>query len=299
MIGGLAALRALMNQPDHPAVASPAAYNKLRIGAVSYLNTKPLVAGLPALLPEADLVFDYPSRLADALATAALDIALVPSIARAYHADWQIVSDACIGCRGPVLSVKLMFRVPPDRVRRLALDEASQTSAVLARILLAELVGVRPRLETLAWGSPPEENRADAVLVIGDRAIRDGGSEFVEVWDLGERWYRWTGRPFVFALWMARAGVATEAVAVALAQARDQGCRRLVQIAQEEAVGMQLPQPLVEKYLCHNLYYRLGPDQIEGLQLYYQQAARHGLIPQPPLVTGPDGPPPRGTAATH
>ena len=110
--------------------------SKLRIGAVTYLNTKPLVHGLAALLPTAELIYDYPSRLADALATGELDIALVPSAEVLQHSEWTIVSDACIGCRGPVLSVKLLFRVPPSEVRTLSLDEGSRTSAVLAQILL-------------------------------------------------------------------------------------------------------------------------------------------------------------------
>ena len=107
----------------------------IRIGAVSYLNTKPLVYRLAESLPEAEVVYELPSRLSAALAAGELDIALVPSIELATHPEWRIVSDACIGCRGPVLSVKLAFRVPPAQVRTLALDEGSRTSTQAERLL--------------------------------------------------------------------------------------------------------------------------------------------------------------------
>src|SRR3954453_5856685 len=186
----------------------------MRIGAVNYLNSKPLVYGLDALAPKVRLSFDLPSRLADSLAAGRLDGALIPSVEFFRSPGYAVVSDACVACRGPVLSVKLHFRVPPPDVRSGALDEGSRTSAALARILLAEQYGVRPRLEPLAIGCGLETTDADAVLLIGDRAIASAergvwkgegeapspcplpegeGSKFVDVWDLGERWSEWTG----------------------------------------------------------------------------------------------------------
>src|SRR6266849_6119233 len=121
----------------------------LRIGAVNYLNSKPLIEGLPELVPEAELVLDFPSRLADRLSEGTLDVALVPSIACLLAPHYEVVSDACVAARGPVLSVKLYFRTEPRHVRRLALDAGSRTSATLARILLAEHHGILPDLEPL------------------------------------------------------------------------------------------------------------------------------------------------------
>ena len=144
----------------------------MRIGAVNYLNSKPLVCGLEALAPEVRLTYDLPSRLADSLSAGRLDVALVPSVEFFRTPGYRIVSDACVACRGPVLSVKLYCRVPPNEVRRVALDEGSRTSSVLVQILLAELCGVRPRWETLAIGCGLESTDADAVLLIGDRAMR-------------------------------------------------------------------------------------------------------------------------------
>src|SRR5215211_2831806 len=167
----------------------------MRIGAVNYLNSKPLVYGLEALAPQMRVTYDLPSRLADSLTAGRLDVALVPSVEFFRTPGSTIVSDACVACRGPVLSVKLHFRVPPGEVRRVALDEGSRTSAALTRILLAELYGVQPKWESLPIGCGMETTDAHAVLLIGDRAIANGSQNaaFVEVWDLGERWCDWTG----------------------------------------------------------------------------------------------------------
>src|SRR5688572_30474580 len=208
----------------------------MRIGAVNYLNSKPLVCGLEDAARDVRVTYDLPSRLADSLSAGRLDVALVPSVEFFRGGGQRIVSDACVACRGPVLSVKLHFRVPPREVRSVALDEGSRTSAVLTQILLAERCGVRPRWERLAIGSGVEATDADAVLLIGDRAIasgqgvretkrqgdgetgrgREGETEaasFCEVWDLGEQWTEWTGLPFVFAMWVARDGVDVPEVA--------------------------------------------------------------------------------------
>jgi len=257
---------------------------------VNYLNTKPLVYGLSERLPEAEIVFDLPSLLADALAADELDVALVPSITLADHPEWTIVSDACIGCRGPVLSVKIVFRVPPAQVRTLALDEGSRTSAVLAQILLLQLYGIRPTLTSLPIGNSPADTSADAVLVIGDRAIVSDDRLFVEVWDLGDRWCRWSELPFVFAMWVARPGIDADSFATALSAARDDGCLHLEEITQEQSATMHLPTELIHDYLQHNLYFRLDKQQLAGLNLFYQQAATFGLIPNAPHVNFNDCP---------
>ena len=268
---------------------------RLRIGAVNYLNTKPLVYGLSERLPGAKIVFDLPSRLADRLAAGELDVALVPSITLAHHPEWTIVSDACIGCRGPVLSVKVMFRVPPAQVRTLALDEGSRTSAVLAQVLLHQLYGIRPELINLPMSDSPDEASADAILVIGDRAISSAAAAaddhpFVEIWDLGDRWCRWSELPFVFAMWVARPGIETVDVAAALSAARDEGCQQLAEITREQSATMQLPTELIHEYLHHNLYFRLDTKQLQGLDYFYQQAAALGLIPTAPQVNFDDCP---------
>ena len=173
------------------------------IGAVTYLNSKPLVEGLAELLPDTRIHLDFPSRLADHLVSGRLDVALVPSIEYFRGEDYEVLSDACVAAHGPVLSVKLYTRVPWGEIKTLALDEGSRTSATLARILLAERHGVLPHLEPLPLNHQTEDTTADAMLLIGDRAILPPKEKFLATWDLGEEWFHWTGLPFVFAMWVS------------------------------------------------------------------------------------------------
>ncbi|MFM8634969.1 MAG: menaquinone biosynthetic enzyme MqnA/MqnD family protein [Planctomycetia bacterium] len=259
--------------PAIPPSASP------RIGAVQYLNTKPLVHGLAAA--GAEVSYDLPSWLADRLAARSLDVALIPSIELFRGDGYRIVSDACIGCRGPVMSVKLFFRTAPARVRRLAVDEGSRTSAALARILLAERFGVVPTVETLPIGDGLADTAADATLLIGDRALglAAGAGSFQLIWDLGDEWCRWTGLPFVFAVWAARRDLDVRSVEPLLESARDAGRASLAAIAAAEAAGHGLTVPQCLSYLRDNLHYQIGPREREALSLFYQHAATLSLVP--------------------
>jgi chorismate dehydratase len=252
---------------------------KIRVGAVSYLNTKTLIYDFAEFAPEAVLVLDYPSRLADSLAAGTLDVALIPSIEFLQDPGYTIVSDACIGCRGPVLSVKLFSRVPPDAIRTLALDEGSRTSAALVRILLHERFGITPQTEPLPLGNALAESRADAVLLIGDRAIHSPPGNFAEVWDLGDEWCRWAELPFVFAMWTARAGTDLRGVERALELSRDAGVANLAAIAKREAAPLGLTLPECHGYLRDNLHFYLGPRELRGLELFYNLAQKQGLAP--------------------
>jgi len=255
----------------------------IRIGAVSYLNTKPLVHGLEKRLSElakpAELAFDLPSRLADRLSAGELEVALIPSIEAFQDPTYSIISNACIGCRGPVLSVKLLCRKPAAEIRTLALDEGSRTSAALVRILLQERFGLTPEISSLPIGSGVADNNADAVLLIGDRAIHPTAGSFVETWDLGEVWREWSGLPFVFAMWTARAGVDLSDVEPALIAARDGGVAALSAIATDEAPGADLTHEQCLHYLRDNLHFYLGESERQGLALYYKHAAKLGLAP--------------------
>ncbi len=252
----------------------------LRVGAVSYLNTKPLVYSLAARAPYAQVMFDLPSRLADRLAAGALDVALIPSIEFFQDPSYTIISDACIGARGPVLSVKLLFRKPPAQVRTLALDEGSRTSAALARVLLKERFDIEPVRQPFPLGMPLEQTTADAVVMIGDRAMHPPRGKFVEIWDLADEWCRWSELSFVFAMWVARAGVDLQGLETALSEARDAGVRNLEAIAAAEAGAVGLTAPAAHRYLRDNLYFHLGPREQQGLALFYDHAARLGLAPQ-------------------
>lgn len=251
----------------------------LRVGAVSYLNTKPLIYDFASLVPDATLSLDYPSRLADQLAVGSLDVALIPSIEFFQDPTYAIVSNACIGCRGPVLSVKLFSRVPIDRIRTLALDEGSRTSAALVRILLHERCGVVPQCEPLPLGNSLDDTRADAVLLIGDRAMHSPPGKFVDVWDLGDEWVRWTGLPFVFAMWTARAGCDLRGLDAGLERARDAGLAHLDEIAAREAPPLGLTKPECLAYLRDNLHFVLADSELRGLERFHKLAQKLNLAP--------------------
>ena len=288
----------------------------MRIGAVNYLNSKPLVYGLEQLAPESQVRFDLPSRLADSLASERLDVALIPTVELFRSPGYSIVSDACVACHGRVLSVKLHFRVPPAIVRTVALDEGSRTSAALTQILLAELHGVSPKWEPLPIGRGLDATAADAVLLIGDRAITSREQEArrgewraesseqgagsgeqkqmrrehtgsplqaqrstCDVWDLGEVWRDWTGLPFVFAMWTARPGVETNEIAPVLVAARDNGVRHLDEIAAAAASELEISVELATSYLRDNLHFSLGPAERDGLSRFYRLCLKHGLVP--------------------
>ncbi|MCE9547237.1 MAG: menaquinone biosynthesis protein [Planctomycetia bacterium] len=252
---------------------------RLRIGAVNYLNSKPLVYELARRAPFAEVTYDLPSRLADSLAAGRLDVALIPSIESVQQPGYRVVSDACIGCRGPVLSVKLFSRTPIEKIRTVALDEGSRTSAALVQILLARQFQLRPKLEPLPIGSGADATTADAVLLIGDRAMHSPPSRFAVVWDLGDQWCRITGLPFVFAMWTARPGVNVEPLEEVLSEVRDAGVAHIDQIAAVEAAPLGLTEPQCRDYLRNNLNFFLGPGEQQGLELFLRYAAELGLAP--------------------
>jgi chorismate dehydratase len=250
---------------------------KIRIGAVEYLNTKPLVYNLAKIAPLAEIVFDVPSRLADRLKIGELDVALIPSIEFFDDPEYRIVSDACIACRGPVMSVKLFSRVPADRIATLALDEGSRTSAALVQILLKERHGLTPSIDPLPLRATLNDTSADAVLLIGDRAIHSPPGRFAEVWDLGDEWRRWTGLPFVFAMWVARNGTDLQGIEVALSDARDAGVAHLAEIAEHEAADKGLTVPQCLTYLRDNLHFYFGTHERAGLARFHQLATELNL----------------------
>lgn len=255
---------------------------RFRVGAVNYLNSKPLIEDLAELSSQVDLQLDFPSRLADRLGRGELDVALIPSVECLLGPapGYEIVSDACVATHGPVLSVKLYTRVPWDKVQTLALDAGSRTSAALSRILLAERFGVRPELQPLPLELDTQATTADAILLIGDRAMHAPAEMFYDVWDLGEEWTRWTGLPFVFAMWATRAGQELGDVEDALCQARDRGCQRFPEIALREAPLLGISQQVAVDYLTENLYFKLGPDERRGFARYREFAVKQGLVPK-------------------
>lgn len=251
----------------------------LRVGAVSYLNSKPLIEGFSVALPSASLLLDVPSRLADELQKGRLDVALIPSVEAFSDPDYVIVSDACVATHGPVMSVKLYSRVPLGEIRTLALDEGSRTSACLTKVILSERFGVEPKIESLPLQQGTEATTADAILLIGDRAMHAPAETFHTVWDLGEEWLRWTGLPFVFAMWVARRDTDLRGVGEALSAVRDLGLLSIGAIAERESGALGISAEVAQHYLTHNLHFRLGSAERQGLKQFHQLAAELGLVP--------------------
>lgn len=251
----------------------------VRIGAVRYLNSKPLIENFEQHAPDSELILDYPSYLADGLANHELDVALIPSVEYFGHPDYEIVSDACVASRGPVMSVKLYSRTHFGDIKTLALDEGSRTSAALVQVMLAERYGVLPELKPFSLNQTTESTKADAILMIGDRAIHPPKESFQETWDLGEEWFQWTGLPFVFAMWVTRKETELGDIPAALEEARNQGEDAIPNIAKREASQLGIRVETAQQYLTKNLHFRLGSAERSGLTLFSELAQKLELIP--------------------
>jgi chorismate dehydratase len=250
------------------------------IGAVSYLNTKPLVAGLDAVSDKYRLVFDLPSRLADRLASGELDVALIPSVEASLNPNYRIISDACIGCKGPVWSVKLLSRVAdPQQIKTLALDEGSRTSRALTKVILAHRHGCRPELVNLPMNQNWRDADANAVLIIGDRAMNVDAAGFQWQWDLGQIWNQWTGLPFVFAMWVARRDEDLDFLGSVLSAARDRGVSQTESLVNQYHLDYSLTPDQCRDYLDNKLHFHLGSEEKMGLSLFYKYAAELSLVP--------------------
>ena len=235
--------------------------SSLRVGAVSYLNAKPLYHKLSEFAPEVRLSMDVPSRLAEQLAAGDLDVALIPSVEylKGVSHGYRALPGFAIAARGAVRSVKLFSRVPFGSIERLALDAGSRTSQALTRVWLDHAHGARPvRIEELPLGVPAQESTADAVLVIGDRAMKVPDRDFHAVVDLAEAWNGLTGLPFVFALWVVRDGVDLGDLPEALERCRASGLADAASIAAEFGPRLGLDESACYDYLTRTLSYDLG-----------------------------------------
>ena len=265
---------------------------RVRVGAVNYLNTKPLIEDLSAFAPNAELRLDLPSRLADQLRDGRLDVGLIPVIEYLRGENYTHVPGVSIASRGAVLSVTLFSRVPWAEIKSVALDEGSRTSVALTKVLLLHRHGITPRTVQLPIDTPAEEMTTDAVLLIGDRAMQACLPGYEYAYDLGQEWFDWTGLPFVFAVWAVRPGVDLRGVDEGLRAARDHGLRRVGHIAWREAPGLRLDAGMCRRYLSNILSFDLGEPELAGLRRFHQLAAELGLAPAvgelreyaPPLV---------------
>jgi chorismate dehydratase len=219
-----------------------------------------------------ELEFRVPSECADALASGAADIGIVPSF-ELTRQDLDILRGAGIACHGPVRSILLVAAKPLGEVRTLAADSSSRTSVELARIILDRKYGVRPKLLPHAPDLDAMLGAADAALIIGDPALRiDPASLPYEVRDLGADWVEMTGYPMVFAVWAARKGVANESIAQAFRDSCRFGLERIDEIVEAEAERRGFAPELARQYLTRHIVHELGPRDYQGMRLFLEWA---------------------------
>jgi chorismate dehydratase len=290
----------------------------LRISAISYLNTAPLMwdfehgeAGR-----EFDISYTLPSACARALEAGTADIGIIPAAAYAQIPGLVVLPGVAIASLRPVRSILLVNRVPVDKIRTVALDTSSMTSVALTKILFEKWLGGGRTFTSMAPNLDNMLAAHDAALVIGDPALQIDRSRYLTL-DLAEEWIRHTGKPFVFAFWAVReqalkedalcgdsrpfgklragsrlsaarsdARVRVPDLAAIFQQSRDHGLKptSLDHIAREWAPRLGIGEAGVRSYLTENIYYHLDPPCLEGLQLFYRYAAEIGALPAAPEI---------------
>ena len=250
----------------------------IRLGAVAYLNARPLVYGLELKSSLFSIRFDAPSKCAALLHENAIDLGMIPSIEYLRgHEPYRLVPGIAIASDGPVASVALFCRAPLDQVRSIAADISSRTSNALLRILCVERFGIDPELVPMAPDAATMLRRCDAALIIGDPALfLDDAAAGVRKVDLGDEWTAMTGLPFVWAFWAGRSGAITPSATAALAAARDAGVAASDRIA-DEYCGRDRA-ALGRSYLRDNIRYVLGEREEAGLRRFYELARAHDLV---------------------
>ena len=243
-----------------------------RLGAVSYLNTRPLVRGLDERPDLFTVRFDVPSVCASLLHEGAVDVGLIPAV-EYLRGDYRIVPGIAIGSDGPVDSVAIFTTVPIERVRTLALDVSSKTSVALTRILCRKLWDIAPEFVPAEPDLRAMLARADAALVIGDPALEIDPEHYgTTKIDLGLAWQALTGLPFVYAAWVGPAGAVDCGQVAALQAARARGEREVADIAGETAPGDPAGAQRVVAYLRDTLKYGLGDRECAGLERFHALA---------------------------
>ena len=292
--------------------------SRLKISAISYLNTAPLMwdfehaeAGA-----EFDISYTIPSACAEALRAGTADIGIIPAAAYATVPDLVIIPDVAIAARRAVRSILLVGKRSVDplskqtlskerlskepvskellskeqwlkHVRTVALDTSSLTSVALAKILFAKWLGGARDYAAMAPDLDAMLGACDAALLIGDPALQVDRTRYFTL-DLAEEWVARTGKSFVFAFWAIRmqalVGRNGRAIAEVFKKSRDHGLspKRLEAIAQEWAPRLGLTVEVIRVYLTHNIHYYLDPPCLEGLELYYRLGAEVGALPPAP-----------------
>ncbi len=246
----------------------------LRVCAVSFLNTTPLVWGMLHGDQQGlfELDFRIPAECADRLASGAADIGIVPSF-ELTRLNLEVIPGAGIACHGAVRSILLVSTRPAGEIRTLAVDSSSRTSVQLARVILERRFGVSPVSIPHAPDLTSMLKIADAALIIGDPALRlDPETLPYHVYDLGQEWVELTGLPMVFAVWAGRPGMLSAGVAEAFRESCRFGRARIEEIVASEAPRRGFAEDLVREYLQRHIVHELGPRDYEGMDLFLRYA---------------------------
>jgi chorismate dehydratase len=263
----------------------------MRLGRIPYINCYPVYGAIDRGLVSvpADLVTGTPAELNDLLVAGELDVSVISAVAYARHAkDLVLLPELAISCDGPVQSVILFSRQPVEKLdgRAVLRSASSRTSVALLDLLCRDVWKIRPRFAEARAEAADLEQLAglphDAVLVIGDPALLLAARHVYPYrYDLGEEWKRWTGLPFVFAVWAARRSAdagAVRRIHRALLESRGWGMAHQEELARAASAVTQVPESECLAYLG-GLDYALTYKHLAGLTDFFRRLAAAGLVP--------------------
>ena len=252
--------------------------DKLTIGVVPYMNAKPFIYGFQEKADKIDIVYGVPSVLPEMLENDELDVISMPSAGYFRSTGYKIIPGSAIASNGLVESVKLFIKAPSiEKIKTVALDKDSMTSCVLTKIILRRKYSLEPEYIVLDDKRKIYNEYADAFLVIGDDAMKVREEGFI-VLDLGQEWNELTGLPFVYAIWVAKAGSKIHGLCKLLIDARECGLEFVDEIADAEAGRLGMEKERCLRYLKESIKYNLGEQEIHGLKSYYDYAVEMGEV---------------------
>lgn len=252
----------------------------MRVSAVSYLNTWPLVWGFVHGPQQGlfDFRFDLPAQCAAAVGGREADIGLVPC-AELDRLGLDFLPDLGIACDGSVRSILLISKRPFADIRTLSVDSSSRTSVALTQIILAECYGCRPILTAHRPSLDEMLAECDAALIIGDPALHlDPAALPYETLDLGTAWVEWTGLPMVFAVWAGRKEFLTPDVAAAFRDSYTWGMGNMDEIVARAEAERGFARDIARDYLTHHIVYELTPRRRAGLEHFRSLVRKLDLV---------------------
>ncbi len=250
------------------------------ISLVSYLNSKPLVYGMENNLVEHNfnILKDVPSVCSRRLIEGEVELGIIPSIEYVHgKGSWKIVPDVCISSGVRVKSVMLFFKADLKEIKTIALDTSSRTSVALLKILLNEKYQISPEFIVMQPDLPAMLEKADAALIIGDKALHYQ-DEYPLSLDLGEEWFDMTGLPFVYAFWAGQDFALNSDDIDVIIKSKEIGLQNIDEISKEFAKSNPKDWRFYRDYLTNNILYGFGEKEKEGLNEFYHYAFYLGLI---------------------